>query len=556
LTIKGELGINALLGLIAESGIAGALGVSTADTSLAGDAFIYYTGQDAATQGFNNWDKVDALTYGGSAATNTDVSQATSANQPYYREVKTYTASGFDSVGADEVALTGEGALTEDAATNLSINSSAYEGAGWNRNGVTVVDGDSVGLGLSFSKITQNSSSGKHEVASTGFASTTDFSFQILVKRDTARYVYMDCFKSTTNRTTQVFDLVDGTVTDEDTVGISSPSAVIKNIIDDYYLLQVYGTSASGTFIASWGHAGSATPSYDAAGVPTFLGDGVTYFSCAWAQPEQSQTPSSLIYTSGSSALRSADDFRMNTCEAAIDESPGITGSTGAISLIGTKYEGLGTASFIGARFYNTDGTQSSITAGSANSITVDADVNAGAALDFTRSAYTTNAALVTLRNNAGDAGPFVEIDNNLCVFEMDVTFNKTPTNAVYLFLNPNLGSRYEYNLQYQTSTSKFRFRYFGAGSDRTIDSTVVTPSAGKRYTFRITTDNVTATEALMEIFGEDGYTFTGSNAANPDLFIASYLHIGRQSGGNIADITIHRLTVKDLTGSTILEIK
>ena len=210
-----------------------------------------------------------------------------------------------------------KGVLIEGAATQQLIYSSDYTGSDWVKAGVDLTADDSTGLGLDFTKVAQDSSTGRHSLysaTSNNISGTTETTDYFIIDRGTARYVALTSF-SASGYLASVIDLETLTVTATgDTNAGASGSTDLVNLTGDYYLLALTvdgAQSSNNQFMMS--HSDSGTPTLDSAGIPTFTGDGSTYFSVGHAQVEKSLYRSSPIFSSGIKEPRAADDSSIST---------------------------------------------------------------------------------------------------------------------------------------------------------------------------------------------------------------------------------------------------
>lgn len=381
--IKAYSGIYAYSGIKAYLGITGLDGVGATDALLSASTFYIDPVKAHTIDGWLNFDKIDALTYHGTNPNGIGVSQATEANQAIMLVTPQYEEDGFTSSDEDDFALTGKGWLLEPEAENLVPTSANGSYGGGAPTSISYIEAPN---GLVEANVpVPSQATQRYEEAISGGAYTTG---------DLLTYSWYR--NRLTNEGSLIYtgDLAVQNIVNATQVGVTEEiESNVKGFDRFKAIFQITDGALPTTLRFYYGSA---------------VGVGNSSVAYWGHQLNSGSVAGSLVYTFGSPITRAADNGYVNTDAAYVDRNPDFTGSAGNISLVGSKYEGLGTADWEGAVYYNTDGTESHCTAFvGASSLTWDGDINAGGLLTFTRSDFKDDpAAMLALRTAAGDTGP------------------------------------------------------------------------------------------------------------------------------------------------------
>jgi len=200
--------------------------------------------------------------------------------------------------------------LLEPQRTNLLPYSEDFSNSDWFKERATISANTSTSPdgSVNASKIIENTENGVHSIYEGVAISNNIYTFSCFVKKSDRDYCFLQIVTNL-GRYTAVFDLVNGVVTDTQTV--SSPTNT-SNKIEDYgngwYRVSVTSSNtASTTGYFQVGLSDSATPSYSSFKQPTYIGDGSSSIQIWGAQAEAGSYPTSYIPTNGSTVTRSAD---------------------------------------------------------------------------------------------------------------------------------------------------------------------------------------------------------------------------------------------------------
>lgn len=395
--IKAYSGIYAYSGIRAYLGITGLDGIGATDALLSASTFYIDPVKAHTVDGWLNFDKIDALSYHGTNPNGIGVSQATEANQAIMLVTPQYEEDGFASSDEDDFALTGKGWLTEPEGVEYSRHTEFPSNLTTSKGTVSNYGSDDTFTITS----PDNGSSSNGLTLSQNIPAAVDTTTIIDFYSDTTDLTVVGAFFEA-----QAWNPTTASVSFE---VVSGPGSLLL---------------VSGTSLFQLSNLDSVTPTrlrikVEGSDVIYYIlnytdGTGVTtgksirvgkYVQCRAGLHD---ALSSVIFATTTPITRAADNGYDNTNTAFVDRNPDFTGSAGNISLVGSKYEGLGTADWEGAVYYNTDGTESHCTAFvGASSLTWDGDINAGGLLTFTRSDFKDDpAAMLALRTAAGDTGP------------------------------------------------------------------------------------------------------------------------------------------------------
>jgi hypothetical protein len=149
-----------------------------------------------------------------------------------------------------------------------------------------------------------------HVNNSAGISSTAGVhTASVFFKKNTKNFGFIQiATDGAANRYTAVFDLVNGTATSTTTVG--SPTSTSNSIVDygnGWYRVSVSAQHTSGLLYVVIGLSNSATPTYNATGYPTYIGNGTDSIAMWGAQLELGAYATSYIPTLSTSVTRVAD---------------------------------------------------------------------------------------------------------------------------------------------------------------------------------------------------------------------------------------------------------
>ena len=221
------------------------------------------------------------------------------------------------TVGTNTAALvTGDGVLIQGESDNEIIQSSAYDVAAWLPLGVVNTDNALSFNGYNFSNTKVDTSTGTHRFHVTCVLSSITESTQYhIVKKSTARYIFVSAWRGGADRYGAIYDLDTltvtattqaGTLTDIFTEAVDLGGGVIL-------LSMTVKFASSFSYYAMLGLSEVASPTFDGSGFFGFTGDGSLDVYVAHTQVEKSLFRSSPIYTTGSAATRAADDSTIST---------------------------------------------------------------------------------------------------------------------------------------------------------------------------------------------------------------------------------------------------
>ena len=200
--------------------------------------------------------------------------------------------------------------LLEPSRTNVIPYSQDFSNSAWTKERATIsANTDTSPDGsVNASKIIEDTANGVHSIYEGVAISNNIYTFSCFVKKSERDYCFLQIVTNL-GRYTAVFDLVNGIVTDTQT--LSSPTNT-SNKIEDYgngwYRVSVTSSNtASTTGYFQVGLSDSATPSYSSFKQPTYLGDGSSGIEIWGAMAEVGDYNTSLINTTGAASTRNAD---------------------------------------------------------------------------------------------------------------------------------------------------------------------------------------------------------------------------------------------------------
>lgn len=505
---------------------------SSASNPILTDSYILFSAAGANAAGYSNWQPMSSLAYEGTNANGIDLTQSTAAAKPLMRIDSTYAASGVNSVPAQSLFLNGQGLLVEGvSSTNLLTYSENYDTQWSSFNTVETPNAGIAVDGTNTAYLIEDDGSGgvsgNLQIQRGNFtvAATTDYVMWARVKAGSTDEVLFKTANDSQNVQASV-NLTTGVYTN---IFNTNDGGTI-DLPNGYKLAWVKWTTAADTSIAF------------RFGFPSITRDGTNNFYLDGCQVELGTYPSSYISTSGSAVTRAADQVQVATSSAYLDQSSGISGATGVISLAATKYAGLGDANWVGASFYNSDDTVSVVTGQTATTITVDNAVTVGAPLNFATSAYTL-ANLKTLRLNAGDGSTWVDLPVNNFIWEIEFTALSDAATAI---VSENKGSAGATNNSISRGAGGFLWSCYQGGSTITLTSAAIADITNRRWLIRCTLDSVNGRK--MEIFEESFTdTQTAPNAGNAPTWQAVKT-IGYRDGGTFPlNMIVHRESMFNL---------
>ena len=200
--------------------------------------------------------------------------------------------------------------LLEPSSTNNIPYSQDFSNSAWTKERATINANTSTSPdgSVNASKLIEDTQSGVHSIYEGVAVSNNIYTFSCFVKKSERDYCFLQIVTNL-GRYTAVFDLVNGVVTDTQTV--SSPTNT-SNKIEDYgngwYRVSVTSSNtASTTGYFQVGLSNSATPSYGSFKQPTYIGDGVSGVQIWGAMVEEGDFSTSYIPTTGAASTRNVD---------------------------------------------------------------------------------------------------------------------------------------------------------------------------------------------------------------------------------------------------------
>jgi hypothetical protein len=344
----------------------------------------------------------------------------------------------------------GSGALlVEPQRTNLILQSSSFDNAYWPKSNLTVTANTTTAPDgtTTAETLTEDTANIRHAMNnSVGISSLSGIhTASIYFKNNTRNFAWIQiATDGAAKRYTVVCDLVNGTITSTTTVG--SPTSIsnsITNVGNGWYRVSISSQHNSGTVFLVCGLSNSATPTYDANGYPTYLGNGTSSIYAWGAQVEVGSYPTSYIPTQAATVTRNAD----------------VISKTGISSLFGTNQ-----GTFFIDLVYN-------------NSISPDY------LFDVTDSSNT-QRFLMFAANNTGLFLIYDSVSGGFSSYQFTkgqrykiaVKYNST---ATYWFINGSLVATGIYGFGYQMSQIYLAQRYsLGEQSQVNINSSAIWPTA------------------------------------------------------------------------------
>lgn len=226
------------------------------------------------------------------------------------------------------------GLLVEESRTNLLTYSEDFTNASWvNFNADSLIvtadqaNGSDGSASLDKIEITDSTSEKHFLYFSNSITQGQNYSISCELKNGDQRYVSLGMYDSGSRWFAAVFDLQNGTVTQESEGGADATiqSSGVVDLGGGLYRCYVVGSIVNGdssgyTYIQL---VSSGTPTFDAQGGETYSAVGGEYFYAGKIQLEAGSFPTSYIPTSGSTVTRSADVASIGVSEFGYNENAG-----------------------------------------------------------------------------------------------------------------------------------------------------------------------------------------------------------------------------------------
>jgi hypothetical protein len=243
-------------------------------------------------------------------------------------------SGNVSSVASGAPRVTTAGYLSEEARTNLALQSQAFDNAAWTKSGVTVTANattapDGTATGDLLTAIAGNSA---HNVTQAGnvLASATNVSVAFDFKKGTHGFAFIDLVASGNNYAAAVFDVGAGAL-GETSVGSGSGAVVSRTIEPSpvgsgWYRCTLVAnvTGANPTIIA--GLAGAASGNiFNSSGQPIWTAAGTETLSLWQADEQAGGFPTSRIPTTTATVTRNPD-VATETVNIAVGQAFTVTG--------------------------------------------------------------------------------------------------------------------------------------------------------------------------------------------------------------------------------------
>jgi len=215
------------------------------------------------------------------------------------------------SAYTDQARFEKEGLLIEESRTNTLTHSTEFDNAAWTVNGSSITadvqtspDGTNTA-----DKLVESAGAAYHIIYETTPGSAANPSFSCFAKAAERNFINLRFgIPGLSDRVYATFDLTDGSVTDQGTIGTFFTNIQVRSesVGNSWYRFSISASSTSSIVLTGVDLSDVAVPTRTN-GAPTYTGDGTSGVYIWGAQLEVGSFPTSYIPTAGSTVTRAVD---------------------------------------------------------------------------------------------------------------------------------------------------------------------------------------------------------------------------------------------------------